>query len=236
MELLKHSPDGLRFSVLCKQLLADTPSFKPATVNSALWNLDILRVSSVFKPSKGLYKHVDHRSDAYHDPAAIKDSLQGSPMLESDFYQPFAEWLKNDVEEVTQAIALGRNKFRDKWGTPDVIGKRESRRSDVIKAPTEIVVAEIKSDGLQLVTAFGQACAYRLYSHRTYLVVPRQSSEDELARLDSLCELMGIGLVYFDNTNASSPEFQLVVRAKRHDPDLFFTNKYISYIERELFS
>lgn len=85
---------------------------------------------------------------------------------EEDFYVPFGEWLKNDIEDVTDAIPLGRNKFKDKWGTPDVIGKREPRRSDIIKGATEIVSAEIKTDSAQLVTAFGQACAYKLFSHK----------------------------------------------------------------------
>lgn len=44
---------------------------------------------------------------------------------------------------------------KDKWGTPDVIGKRESRRSDIVKAPTEIISAEIKLDTRDLITAFG---------------------------------------------------------------------------------
>ncbi len=44
---------------------------------------------------------------------------------------------------------------------------------------------------------FSQACAYRLFSHRSYLVVPKQAHADELARLDALCEIFGIGLVTF---------------------------------------
>jgi hypothetical protein len=234
--LLSQNPEGLRYSVLSRHLLEQAPNFKPATVNSAIWNLDSLRSSCVFKPSKGLYKHVKYRGEGLTESSASRETAIANPIAESDFYVPFSDWLKNDLEEVTQAIALGRNKFRDKWGTPDVIGKRESRRSDVIKAPTEIVTAEIKADTLQLVTAFGQACAYLLYSHKTYLVIPKQSSDDEIARLDSLCELIGIGLVQFDNTNPLAPDFRLSVRARKHEPDLFFTNKYISYIERELFS
>jgi len=234
--LLSETPEGLRYSVLTRQLLAHAPTFKPATVNSAIWNLDSLRSSSVFKPSKGLYRHVKYRGEGLSETSAARESIAFNPIAESDFYIPFSDWLKNDLEEVTQAIALGKNKFRDKWGTPDVIGKRESRRSDVIKAPTEIVTAEIKADTMQLVTAFGQACAYLLFSHRTYLVIPKQSNDDEIARLDSLCELIGIGLVQFDNTNPLAPDFRLTVRARKHEPDLFFTNKYISYIERDLFS
>jgi len=104
-----------------------------------------------------------------------------------DFYKSFADYLQNDLEECTNAIPLGGNKFRDKWGTPDVIGKRESKRSDIIQAPVEIVSAEIKTDAVQLITAFGQACSYRLFSHKSYLVIPELSAQDEVARLDSLC-------------------------------------------------
>ena len=48
-------------------------------------------------------------------------------------------------DRCTRAIPLGGNLFRDKWGTPDVIGKRESRISDIVKMPTEIVSAETVS-------------------------------------------------------------------------------------------
>ena len=113
-------------------------------------------------------------------------------MKEEDFYVPFADWLENDLEECTKAIPLGGSRFKDKWGTPDVLGKWESKRSDIIQAPTEIVSAEIKLDINQLITAFGQAAAYRLFSHRTYLVVPVQAGRDEIARLDSLCSSYGI--------------------------------------------
>ena len=89
----------------------------------------------------------------------------------------------NETEECTKAVALGGNRFRDKWGTPDVLGKRESKRSDIIKAPVEIVSAEIKPDVSQLVVAFGQACAY--FSHKVYLVVSNRAPDDELARLDA---------------------------------------------------
>jgi hypothetical protein len=96
-----------------------------------------------------------------------------------------------------------------KWGTPDVIGKRESKRSDIIQAPVEIVSAEIKPDVSQLVTAFGQACAYCLFSHKTYLVVSNKTPDDEVARLDSLCQVFGIGFVLFDANNPQDPQFAM---------------------------
>jgi hypothetical protein len=35
---------------------------------------------------------------------------------EEDFYAPFADWLKNEIEDITHAIPMGGNKFKDKWG------------------------------------------------------------------------------------------------------------------------
>lgn len=234
VELIKAHPQGLRYSELFRMLREGPPSFNAGTINSTIWNLDAVRPEAIWKPSKGLYRHTDYKEPEVADDAGTRPS----PLVkirEDQFYAPFADWLKNEAEEVTQAIPLGGNIFRDRWGTPDVIGKRESRRSDVIKAPTEIVAAEIKADAMQLVTAFGQACAYRLFSHRSYLVVPRQAHADELARLDALCEISGVGLVTFDLENPKAPGFLCVVRPRAHQPDLFYTNRYLALIERELF-
>ena len=236
VELILAHPEGLRYSDLHRQIKEATPSFNSNTINTSIWNLDAVMPLSVWKPSKGLYRHANFKD---HDVAEEPAATSGTPALrirEEAFYRPFADWLVNEAEDATQAIPLGGNVFRDKWGTPDVIGKRESRRSDVIKGATEIVSAEIKTDTLNLVTAFGQACAYRLFSHRSHLVIPSQANEDEIARLVSLCEISNIGLVTFDVKNPQEPNFRIIVRPRQHQPDLFYTNRYIALIERELFS
>jgi hypothetical protein len=51
-----------------------------------------------------------------------------------------------ELEECPKAIAVGGAVFRDKWGTPNVIGIREPKKSDIVKFPTEIVSAEVKID------------------------------------------------------------------------------------------
>ena len=232
VELIGAHREGLRYSDLCRKIKEATPSFNAGTIKTYIWNLDILLPEVVWKPSKGLYRHVNFKEQDIHE-----IDCSTTPRIREDaFYAPFADWLKNEAEDVTHAIPLGGNVFRDKWGTPDVIGKRESRRSDVIKGATEIVSAEIKVDTLQLVTAFGQTCAYRLFSHRSYLVIPIQANQDEIARLDSLCEISGIGLVTFDSGDPATPKFNIVVRPRQHQPDLFYTNRYLALIERELFS
>lgn len=136
VELIREHPEGLRYSELHRKLRESTPSFNAGTINSSIWNLDLLVQHAVWKPSKGLYRHVAFKEQDSANDGAARAGLAAVRVREEVFYSPFADWLKNEAEEVTQAIPLGGNVFRDKWGTPDVIGKRESRRSDVIKGPT----------------------------------------------------------------------------------------------------
>jgi hypothetical protein len=236
MKLLKRNPDGLQYSELTRLIAESDPSFNVNTIHGNIWNLDIRYPRKVYKPSRGLFRLVEFRDKSTDQ---LNESLVRKvpqKIREEDFYAPFADWLVNEVEECTKAIPLGGNRFRDKWGTPDVIGKRESKRSDIIQWPVEIVSAEIKVETAQLVTAFGQVCAYCLFSHKTYLVVPKASPEDEIARLDSLCQVFGIGLVLFDVANPKTPAFEIRVRPRRHEPDLFYANKYMRIIEKEMFS
>jgi hypothetical protein len=235
LELLDQFPNGLRYSELHAKISNFGPTFNSNTINGSIWNLDAIFPDKVYKPSKGLFRLLKHAPDDDQCEVPMPVPPPTTKIKEEDYYKPFADWLTNEIQDVTLAIPLGGNKFKDKWGTPDVIGKRESRRSDIIKGPTEIVSAEIKIDTLQLITAFGQACAYTIFCHKVYLVVPNKSSEEDLDRLDSLCQIFGIGLVSFDATKPSEPDFRIRVSALRHEPDLFYTNKHMAKIEKELF-
>ena len=235
-EILKENPEGSRYSELVRKIAASDGSLKTNTIHGNVWNLHEQFPTKVYKPSRGLFRLSEYRDP---DTDQLKDDLvpkQPTKIKEEDFYEPFADWLVNDVEECTKAIALGGNRFRDKWGTPDVIGKRESKRSDIIQAPVEIVSAEIKPDVSQLVTAFGQACAYCLFSHKTYLVVSNRSPDDEVARLDALSQVFGIGLILFDSQNPKDPDFTIRARPRFQQPDLFYANRYMKLIEAEMFS
>ncbi len=94
---------------------------------------------------------------------------------------------------------------------------------------------EVKIDTKALITAFGQACAYRLFSHKSYLVVPAASSEEDVARLDVLARLFGIGLILFDAGNPELPRFSIRVRASKHEPDGFYVNRCLKMVETQLF-
>ena len=229
VRIIAEHPQGIRYSQLQRQIHEANDQFKMNTIAGAIYDLDT-RIPEVEKPDRGLYRITVADADGAAVPMPTTSAIQ-----EEEFYLPFSDWLMNDVEDVTKAIPLGGNRFRDRWGTPDVIGKRDSRPSDIIKPPIEIVSAEIKTNTNQLITAFGQACAYCLFSHKSYLVVPTQAPKDELSRLDSLCQVFGLGLVLFDAEYPDDPKFEIRVRPKRQDPDIHYTNKYMREIEAELF-
>jgi len=106
----------------------------------------------------------------------------------------------------------------------------------IVNKAFEIISAEVKPDTTQLVTAFGQACAYCLFSHKTYLVVSNKAPDDEIARLDALCQVFGVGLVLFDSENPKDPQFSIRARPRYQQPDLFYANRYMKLIEAEMFT
>ncbi len=235
-EILEERPEGIRYSELGRKILESNSSFKPNTISGATWDLDIQYPDKIYKPDRGVFRLLKFKEDVATQPdEQTKPEKTTKAIKEEDFYKPFADWLVNELEECTNAIELGGNIFRDKWGTPDVIGVRESKRSDIIQFPTEIVSAEIKIDSNGLITAFGQSCAYKIFSHKSYIVVPNDSQNEDITRLDTLCRQFGIGLILFDNKNIEYPNFEIRARAVKHEPDMFFVNKNLKLIEDKLF-
>jgi len=237
IEFVKTNPDGIRYSELVRKIQEEFLDIPVNTIHGTVWNLDLRIPDKIYKPARGVFRHTAFRDmETSEIEREVSKEKETKKIKEEDFYQPFADWLVNELEECTKAMPLGGNKFKDKWGTPDVIGKREPRRSDIIKAPTEIVSTELKTDTKDLITAFGQACSYKLFSHKSYIVVPKDSSQDDISKLDALCLIFGIGLVLFNSSDVSDPQFEIRVRPTKHEPDMFYVNKYMKKVEKELFA
>lgn len=231
-EILAESPNGIRFSELINRLRESFPDEAYGNLTGSTWNLDTRFPDEIGKPSRGLFRLTKFMAEEAVPAPEIPEVPGKIP--EGSFYQAFADWLVNDLEECTIAIPLGGNKFREKWGTPDIFGIFKGRESDIIKLPIEVVVAEVKVDTNQLITAFGQACAYKLFAHKSYLVVPKDAQSEDIDRLDSLCIIFGVGLVLFNATSPKSPDFQIRVRATKHEPDPFYANKYLKLVADEM--
>jgi hypothetical protein len=133
------------------------------------------------------------------------------------------------MQKVAPVLVQGRFVFL----IPLAIWRRRSRlvrRVERCEHPAEIVSVEIKLDFAGLITAFGQACAYKLFSHKSYIVVPASSPQADISRLDSLCMIFGISLIVFDANNPKEPNFRIQTRAARHEPDMFYVNKHIKEV------
>ena len=234
-ELLAASPPGVRFSELVALLQKEFPEDPYGTITGTVWNLDTRFPQEIYKPSRGLFRLTKHRTDSAPPPEPVSGTPPAAGVIrEAEFYSSFSDYLVNELEECTTAIPLGGNRFGSKWGTPDVFGIFRSRESDIVKTPLEVVSAEVKIDTSQLITAFGQACAYKLFSHRSYLVIPRGSQPEDIARLDALRVIFGIGLILFDATNLKVPDFEIRVRASKHEPDSFYINQCVRQVADEL--
>ncbi len=235
IEILKNSPQGLRYTGLVNSIKEAYPEIPENTIHGTVWNLDVTIPKEVYKAGRGLFRHQSF-NDMQSGGLASTAVIARPKVSEADFYPSFVDYLTNDLEEVTKAIVLGGNRFKDKWGTPDVIGIKKPMLSDIIKSEVVIISAEIKTDANSLITAFGQACSYKIFSHKVYLVVPKNSSEEDKSRVESLCLIFGFGLILFNNADKENPQYEIRVRPSKHEPDSFYVNKYMKLIENELFS
>ncbi len=222
-KLIGTTPGGLRYSVLVQRIATAHPETPKNTIHGAVWDLDKTYSGEVLKPSRGLFT-LSGGVTANGTPPVTTPTPVGT-IRESDFYESFAEWLKNDLDEVTDAIALGGAGLRSKWGTPDVVGTFRPLGSNRVKFDLEIISAEIKISPSESITAFGQAIAYRLFSHKVYLVVPSDVPEEDQSRIEALSLLFGVGFVLFD-LNADDPQYRVRVRAQRYSPDMFYVNEF----------
>lgn len=248
--LLHDRPQGARFTELVDTLNRKYPERSAKAIGNDIVGLDKALATQVVRPAKGLYLHTrfaspgrptEERTEPVAPPIAHPRRKSTSRRVaaeisEQDFYAPFATWLRNDLEEVTHAIPLGGNLFKGRWGTPDVLGKYESKRSDVVKGPIVIVAGEMKTDLSELFVGFGQACVYRLFAHKSFLAVPKQTPPEDLDRLEALCHMHSVGLVTFDAESPVRPGFRLLVRAVKHEPVLSYTNRYLRSVEAKLFA
>jgi hypothetical protein len=241
MEVLEANPHGIRWMELLRAVEAGEPDTPHNSVHGAVHNLLSTRTVDIVKVARGTYQLAKFAAadDAVASAQEIATSVTpvraetpgSEAVTEHDFYASFADWLiEND--DVTIASALGGNSLGGKWGTPDVIGVLKPRAQDIFKFQPQIVTAEIKAVANQPVVAFGQAVAYRLFSHKSYIVVPRSTTSDDMNRLTSLCSLHGVGLVTF-SLNKEQPGYSVVVLPLVAAPDMFYVN---SMLERLKFS
>jgi hypothetical protein len=220
--IVAQSAGGVRYSEIVGRVHTEHPETPRNTIHGAVWDLDKTFPGEVSKPSRGLFVMQDAKGAKTAKTEAIEAP---SRVKESDFYESFANWLKHGLDEVTEASALGGSSQRNKWGTPDVLGTFRPLGSDRVKFEIEIVAAELKVNPHESITAFGQAIAYRLFSHKVYLVMPADVPEEDQSRIEALGLLFGVGIVQFD-LNPEEPGYRVRLRAQRFSPDMWYVNEF----------
>ena len=225
IELLKNNTNGLRYSELVRELHNIFPNVPLKSLPASIWDLNVTRSGEVYKPTRGLFKYRFSGEAETEKTTETTIETTKEAVQEEGFYEPFANWLKDELGECTVACALGANYLGKKWGTPDVVGVYKPLSRDVIKFQPEVISAEIKINPSDPITAFGQAVAYRLFSSKVYLVEPNSMIPEDQDRVEALCILFGVGLILFD-LDARNPNFQIRVRAQRNNPDMFYVNQF----------
>lgn len=227
--ILENSPKGIHYADLVTNIKKALPDTKENTIHGAVCDfkrrIDKGEIKDdVVRPERGLYILKKYLKEK--EVEEIEEEIS-----EELFYKPFADYLVGDLEECTKAVPLGGNKFKDKWGTPDVIGTYSILAIGHIQPPIEVISAEIKTNINQLIASFAQACCYKLFSHKVYLVIPKDSRGDDIKRIEALCLKFGIGLILFNRSNKENPEFEILTRSVKSEPDYFYLNRYIRLID-----
>jgi hypothetical protein len=222
---LAGKPDGMDGRELVTTIAQRFPTVPRRMVAMVLVGSGLAKQGITQRDSSGVYR-LRSAPTGPARPAVAKTGPARSPVAktEKDFYEPFRCWLEGKPENCRKAIVVGGAPFGLKWSSPDVMGVRRTsgaHKFDLL----EIISAEIKLEPRKVVEAFGQACSYRLFSHKSYVVIPVDAAEQE-ERLDSLCMMFGIGLVVF-KSNPRRPEFEIRVRAARGDVDVFELNRIL---------
>src|SRR5260370_21571765 len=110
-----ENPGGIRFRALVDRISEESPETPENSIGSNIPGLENAYPAEISKPSRGLYRPTQTDGD---DSVVVGSTEQiaptGDKIRESDFYEPFAEWLKNDLDEVTDVKALGGASMKTK--------------------------------------------------------------------------------------------------------------------------
>jgi hypothetical protein len=230
IEIVKANSNGIRNRDVINILIKEFPTANTNTINTRVSDVHNNHPDKIEKLARGVLTPVYSEIAEGACAEGSAESQAATGFKESDFYMPFAEWLVGEADEATIAVPLGGAPIKTKWSNPDVVGSYKSRPTDIYQFPVQLLVAEIKIDSSQSVTAFGQAMAYRLFAHRVYIVMPSTIPKGDQSRLESLCLQHDIGLVIFD-LNQINPNFQNIIRAQSSSPDIFYTNEFLERIK-----
>ena len=118
LEVLEQHPKGIRYSQLQIAVKAKLPDVPANTIQGNTWNLELTQSEKVTKPARGLYLLKKFLSTDGPPPIDKNGSIPVKKVREVDFYDSFADWLINDVEECYEGGAGRRKPIQGQVGNP----------------------------------------------------------------------------------------------------------------------
>ena len=101
-KILSDSPEGVRYAELKRRIHESRPETNLNMIGTQVGLLHLKHPGEIIRPSRGLY-----RLAPGIDGAQPPLQQEAPAVQEQDFYKPFANWLKDDLGEVTEAASLG---------------------------------------------------------------------------------------------------------------------------------
>lgn len=235
-KIIEVSPDGMRLKDIVAEIKMSSPETNENTIRGAIAQLrqDEKFLQSVDTSNWGLYKpkqHDESKDDADEPVDDTSTSELGDGIKESDFYDPFAEFLVTD-QVCTVAASIGGMIGGGRWGNPDVVGCIKPLPDYVVRFDPEIVTAEIKlaTDREGVFKGFGQALSYQVFSHKVYLVLPKDVKGGLKNELSIRCDFHGLGLVWFDSKDKNTT-WEVEFKPRKVNPDMIQLNEFAEKIK-----
>jgi hypothetical protein len=94
LKILKSNSNGIHYSELVRKISEECPHIPINTIHGNVWDLGTELPDEVYKPAKGIFRHVDFK-DKEIKAEEIKQDAKHEKVHEDMFYKPFAEWLVN---------------------------------------------------------------------------------------------------------------------------------------------
>src|SRR5437879_6249507 len=114
-KIVADNPGGIRYSALVQRIHTEHPETPKNTIHGSVWDLATRYPTEIAKPSRGLFL----AAAGLGGTTSVTPPVLPAPKVsEEQFYEPFADWLKNELDEATVAISLGGAGLQKKWGTP----------------------------------------------------------------------------------------------------------------------
>lgn len=219
--------NGMRFTALVKKVASEAGE-NENTCQGSLYNLPKEFPDKILRPSRGLFI-LKENLNFLNEGEQNFEKKADDKLNENDIYQPAKDYLLGK-EECTHAVIVGgKHIFGKKWGTPDILGAIRASSDVVYKPPLEIVAIEVKDDDYDPVEALGQAMAYKLFAHRTWLILPENN---DLDRIEGIAISANIGLISFTK-EASGFNFVTLNRPASGHPDFIEVNKKLEELKEK---